>query len=299
MRKLIVYSKAGRVPTPWPFAALIGLGLVTACGNNEPQYVHCAPMGAAPTDTCSFQAGTDDGTGITLRSGFLHVPVRPEAQWNAKDRARRAELQMEVDPTGAVVVPVYRLEHYSLSVEWVVRNLSPSEGTFRIGLNGGNEEFAYDPSMIMLADDDDPPPPSLAGDIPTKIGPMATMSGVFREDQLREAAIDLDQITRGNVNMFAAVLTINKQADSFQPVTPLDVTTDPPTGGEPTGPEIVEAAWRQLIRVDVIFDPDRLMEIEYSLRLREHIEVVHEEGLNAPAAELEIIDPPYYQASLP
>jgi hypothetical protein len=278
---------------------LIVIGLVTACGNNEPQYVHCAPMGAAATDICSFVAGEDDGTGVTSRAGVLHVPVKPEADWDAKDRARRGELQMQVDVTGAVAVPVYRLEHYDLSVEWIVRNLTASEGTFRIHLNGANEEFAYDPSMIMVADDEDPPPPPLAGDIPTRIGPMASMSGVFREDQLREAAIDLDQITRGNVNMFAAMLTINKTADSFQPVTPLDTTTDPPTGGVPTGPEIPEAAWRQLIRIDITFDPDRRMELEYSLRLREQTDVVHEEGLNAPAGELMIIDPPYYQASLP
>src|SRR5690606_15435520 len=130
----------------------------------------------------------------------------------------------------------------------------------RIDLNGANEEIAYDPSMIMLADEDDPPPPPLAGNIPYDIGPNATVSGVFREDQLREAAIDLDQITRGNINPFAALLTINKQAASFQPVTPYDPPTE--TGGEPTGPAIPAAAFRHLVRVDITFRPDRRMEIE-------------------------------------
>ena len=274
--------------------------MLVGCGNNEPQYVQCAPMGtAAPLDVCTLIAGEDDGTGNLSRSAALHVPVKPEADWAADDRARQDELQMAIDATGAVVVPVFRLEHYDLSVEWIVTNLSASDGTFRINLNGANEEFAYDPSMIVLADDEDPPPPPLSGDIPTKIGPNARLSGVFREDQLREAAIDLDQITRGNMNPFRAMLTISKQAEEFQPVTPIDVTTDPPTGGDPTGPAIPAAAWRQLIRIDINFNPDRRMQIEYSLRLREHTEVIHEEGLNAPRAELEIIDPPYYQASLP
>jgi hypothetical protein len=269
------------------------------CSNNEPQYVQCAPMGAAMLDVCRFTAGEDDGMGNTARGGSLHVPIMPEADWKAEDRARRMELQMEVDATGAIVVPVFRLEHYDLSVEWIVRNLTDTEGTFEIGLNGANEEFAYDPSMIMLGDERDPPAPSLSGDIPTRVPGNGSVSGVFREDQMREAAIDLDQITRGNINMFAAVLTINKQADAFQPVTPLDVTTDPPTGGEPTGPAVPAAAWRQFVRIDILFDANRLMEIEYSLRLREHTEIIHEEGLNAPAAELQLIDPPYYQASLP
>lgn len=279
---------------------ILSVGFVAACGNNEPQYVSCAAMGAAPMDTCTVVAGEDDGTGNLSRAGVIHVPVKPEGDWKADDRAARARLQMQVDPTGAIAVPVYRLEHYDLSVEWIVHNLEASEGTFRVNLDGANEELAYDPSMIMLGDPArDPPPPPLAGNIPTKIGPMASVTGVFREDQLREAAIDLDQITRGNINMFAALLTVQKQADQFQPVTALDTTTDPPTGGVPTGPAIPRAAWRQLIRIDINFNPDHRMQIDYALRLREHTDVVHEEGLNAPAGQLMIIDPPYYQASLP
>ena len=271
--------------------------LALGCTNNEPQYVECAPTGtAAPADSCSFEAGTDDGTGNTARTGSLHVPLKPEAEWKAEDRARRMELQDQIDATGAVVVPIYRMEHYDLSVEWIVTNLDGADGKFRISLNGANEEFAYDPAMIMVADEDDPPAPSLAGDIPTDIGANGTVSGVFREDQLLEAAIDLDQITRGNVNPFAATLTINKTATSFQPVTPYDPVTM--TGGTPTGPEIPAAAFRQIVRVDIKLDADRPMRVDYAIRLREHVDVIHEEGLNA-TDPLQIIDPPYYAASLP
>ena len=58
------------------------------------------------------------------------------------------------------------------------------------------------------------------------------------------------------------------------------------TGGEPTGPAVPSVAWRQLIRVDIVFKPQTHMAIDYSVRVREHTEVIHEMGLNAPAAEL-------------
>jgi hypothetical protein len=272
--------------------------LVIGCTNpiNANQYVPCAPMGAAPTDSCRIvPAPDDDGNLVGL--GSLHVPVKPEADWKPDDRQRRGELQMDVDPSGAVAVPIYRLEHYELSVEWRVTNNADAPGTFRVDLDGANEEFTYDPAAIMVADDEDPPAPPLAGDIPIDIDAGASVEGVFREDQLREAAIDLDQITRGNVNPFAATLTTSKTATSFQPVTPYDPVTE--TGGAPDGPEVPAAAFRQLVRVDLRFRPDRDMVLEYTLRIREHIEVIHEEGLNAPAGELDLRDPPVYAASLP
>lgn len=282
--------------------ALVTLVTVVGCTNNEPQYVECAPMGPAATDVCKLQAGMDDGMGgLSTATGSLHVPLLPEARWKASDRERRTSLQADVDKItgGGVDVGVYRLEHYDLSVEWFVRNLATTPGQFRIDLNGANEAFAYDPSMFVVADDEDPPPPPLAGNIPIDIAAQATMTGVFREDQLREAAIDLDQITRGNVNAFAAMLTINKQDDEFQPVTPLDTTTDPPTGGDPVGPPVPREAWRNIIRVDVTFRPNVPMEIEYALRLREHTDIVPDKGLNAAAEDLYLMDPPAYTASLP
>ena len=78
--------------------------------------------------------------------------------------------------------------------------------------------------MIMLDPNDDeaPPTPGLLAATSRSTSPAdGEVSGLFTEDQLREASIDLDQITRGNVNPFAAMLTINKNAQAFQPMTPL------------------------------------------------------------------------------
>src|SRR6185437_8155394 len=95
-----------------------------------------------------------------------------------------------------------------VSVEWRITNLDPmNEGTVELQLNGANEVFAYDPSMVQLGDPDEAPPaPGLEGDIPLHVKAGGTLEGLFREDQLREASIDLDQITRANLNPFAATL---------------------------------------------------------------------------------------------
>lgn len=266
---------------------------LAACTNptNHPQYVLCPPMG---TDVCTLEGGQDDGMGGTVGEvrGSVHIPLKPEADWPARDRDRRVELQEMVGAD--VEVPIYRLEHYDISVEWAVTNLSDRDSEFRIDLNGANEAFTYDPSMIVLdpADDDAPATPPLAGNIPIKIPANGTVSGTFREDQLVEAAIDLDQITRGNINPFRAMLTTSRYDESFQPLTPFDPVTM--TGGEPTGTPIPRVAYRQLVRIDMVFRPRAHMRLDYTVRVREHADVIHEEGLNAPADELELLDPAPY-----
>ena len=262
--------------------------LLVGC-TNEPQYIDCAPMGPAGMDICRLVA--DGGTMVEAK-GSMHIPVMPEADWDESDRARRAELQMTIDQT--VQVPVYRLEHYAVSVEWRVQNLTAQASQFRVDLNGANEAFTYDPSLIILdpEDDDAPPTPPLAGNIPIDIGPNEIITGTFREDQLVEAAIDLDQISRGNVNPFRATLTTSRHDDAFQPVTPYDYVTM--TGGEPTGPAVPSIAWRQIVRVDIVFKPQTMMQLDYTVRVREHVDVIHDEGLNAPTGEIEVFDPAPY-----
>lgn len=270
---------------------LIFIVLVSGC-TNEPQYVSCSPDGAAPNDLCTLEGGQDDGMGGTVAEvkGSVHIPVMPEGEWKQSDRDKRTELM--ADAPDGVEVPIYRLEHYDISVEWTVKNLSSTPSKFRVDLNGANEVFTYDPSLIILdpTDDEAPPTPPLAGNIPIDIGPDATISGTFREDQLVEAAIDLDQVSRGNVNPFRAVLTTSRHDDAFQPVTPYDYVNM--TGGEPTGPAVPSYAWRQIVRVDIVFKPEAHMSIDYTVRVREHVNVIHDEGLSTD--EIMVYDPPPY-----
>ena len=140
-----------------------------------------------------------------------------------EDAEERAALQATVDP--AVEIPYVRVGDLEVSVEWTIKNLDRRcRARALVQLNGANQFFAYDPSLIVLsADDEAPPTPGLAGDIPLHIPASGTLSGLFREDELREASIDLDQITRGNVNPFRATLTISKNSDVVRPARPADV----------------------------------------------------------------------------
>jgi hypothetical protein len=259
---------------------LFMLLVVVGCAN-DPMYV------PSPTN---IEAGQDNGSGgVTQGSGSIHVPIKPESK---DDTALRMQIQKSVDPTGAIEVPKYRVDEFDLSVEWTVKNLDGMPGQFKIQMNGANEKFTYDPTLIVLnpGDNEAPPTPGLQGDIPTDIPANGEVSGTFREDQLLEAAIDLDQISRANVNPFAAMLTVNKNDASIQPMTPLmpGVMNYVQT---PMGPPIPRAAFRQLVRIDLVFKPDRHMVLDYVLRVRPHRDVINDMGLDAPANQLMLINP--------
>lgn len=260
----------------------------TGCAN-DPEYVACGT--AAMADVCSLDTANSTGMDETAGArGSLHVPVRP---LDAALTKQRADLQATM-PAG-VTVPAYRLDQYDLSVEYVVTNLDNQKGQFKIQLNGANEEAAWDPSLIMPADDEAPPTPPLGGGIPTDIPANGRVTGVFREDQLLEAAIDLDQITRGNINPFAATLTVNKDAISMQPLTavmPTPPGVDPPMQ-MPMGNPIPRSAFRQMVRVDLVLQTlGPHLTMDYSLRIRPHAtNVIHDHGMNAPTNELAIFDP--------
>ena len=249
--------------------------LLAAC-TNDPLYLP-GPL--------SIEAGADDGMGnISEGRAELLIPIKLETSEDAAERAARAA-ELGID------VPYVKLGDIELSVEYTIKNLTDMEGTAFVQLNGANEFFIYDPSMIVLSTDNDAPPtPGLDGDIPFHIAPNGTYSDLFREDSSREAAIDLDQITRGNVNPFAAILTISKNADSFQPMTPYDPAMPdvPPT---PTGTAIPREAFAGMIRVDLVFKADRRMVLEYTVRMRDIRGIVDADLQAADPADLTMFAP--------
>lgn len=267
-----------------------------ACAN-DPQYVQCGT--GDMMDTCLLDSanGSAVGTGDDVMlevNGSLHVPVMPP---DATLQKTTADLQKTM-PDG-VMVPVYRLDMYDLSVEWVLKNLDDKPTSARVALNAANEDFAWNPALIMPASDESPPAPSLQGDIPFDVPANAEIDGEFTEDNLLEAAIDLDQITRGNINMYAATLTVNKNDQSFQPLSAVQM---PPAGSIDPPPQTTDgsavprAAFRQLVRIDVTLKPgddDVHLTLSFDVRLRPHItNVVDSMGMNAPAGQLMIIDAP-------
>ena len=241
--------------------------LLVGCAN-DPAYLQ-APM--------TMEAGTDDGTGMLSQAkASLQLPIKTETD---ADKTKRDALGAQL----GVTVPYVKVGDLELDVEWTIKNLDTMPGQAKIQLNGANELFSYDPTLIKLSPPDDneaPPTPGLSGDVPIDVPAGGSVSGLFTEDQLREASIDLDEVTRGNVSPFRAVITVSKNALSFQP---LDAPNpaDPNFMQTPLGPPIPREAFAQLIRVDLVFKPDTHMTLDFNVRVRDLRGIVHDLGLAA------------------
>ena len=113
-----------------------------------------------------------------------------------------------------------------------------------------------------------------------------------------EASIDLDSITRGHINPFAAVLTVQKTTDSFAqlsmptPSTPTCLANpqDPTCQQQATGLVVPRAAFANMIRIDLVFRPDHHMVLDYTVRVRDHRGILEDKGLSAPSCTA-MIDP--------
>lgn len=247
---------------PSPTVSFAAAALAAAACANDPLYLP-GPM--------TLEAGEVDQDGVRSIASAQHVlPIRLETADEARERAARAaELGLEL--------PYVKLGDLEIAVEWTIRNLDEeAPGTATVQLNGANEVFAYDPALVQLGDPDDvPPAPGLEGDIPLHLEPGATIAGLFREDQLREASIDLDQITRANLNPFAATLQVHKHVDFIQPMTALMPGVEDYVQ-TPVGDPIPREAMRQIIRVDLVFKPDRPMVMEYTIRVRDPRDLLHD-----------------------
>lgn len=262
--------------------ASLALVLLAAC-SNDPLYVP-APM--------AVEGGMDEATALVQTS--LTLPIKLEKAVDASVRMQRtAELMVDV--------PYVKVGDIEVSVEWKITNLTNEDGEVLLQLNGANEFWEYDPVMAAVGlDEDDPQPPGLDGDVPLHIAPMGSLTGLFREDQFREASIDLDQITRGNINPFRATLTISKNATEFSQLAPQTYDAD----GEPlpqmsTGVVYPREAFAQIVRVNMVFKPDRHMRLEYTVRVRDNRGILHDELDSAPPAELTMFNPMIYVPPAP
>jgi hypothetical protein len=259
-------------------ALLLVLASIVVSGGcaNDPLYLD------SPNN---LEAGTDDGMGgLTQATSSLVLPIKPET---SKDAAARMALATKL----GVMVPYVKVGDLDIEVEYTIKNLDNMPGQAKVELNGANEWFVYDPTQIVLdpGNDEAPPTPGLQGDIPIDVPAMGMVEGVFREDQLLEASIDCDQVTRGHVNPFAAVLKINKNDPSFQPLSnyvPPAVPGQDPPPQTPVGPPVPRAAFAELIRVDLVFKPDHHMVMDYTVRVRDHRGIVDTKGLAAPTSEV-------------
>lgn len=246
-----------------------------------PLVAGCALLAAAPACTedpqyvpgpGSIEVGIE-GTDVFTGSVTLNLPFELESM---DDQVERAALAMDLG-VAADQLAYVRVGDLDVSIEWTIKNLAGSEGEARVIVNGGNQFWYYVPVNFVVDPEEDEEPPPLMGDIPLRIPDTGSRSGVFREDQVREAAVDLEQITRGMVNPFAAMLTINEDdAGVAIPPAPAPVPHD---------------ALSQLVRFDITFEADRHMVLEYGIRIRDHRGILHPEGLAAPPEELAVFTP--------
>lgn len=242
-------------------ALALGSLLVVGC-KSDPVYVEPAT---------GLEAGGPNADPEVPATTSFTLPIRLE---KAAEASSRAALATEL----GIEVPYIAIDDLDISMEWTIHNEGDTPANVRILLNGANEYFAYIPASFVVDPEEEPTPPPLLGDIPLLVPASGTRNGVFREDQLREAAIDLEQITRGAVNPFAAMLENHEDLQ--------EILVE---GGNPIPIEAVA----HLIRFDITLLSDQEVTLDYGIRLRSSRDpnLVHDKGVSAPAGELTVFAP--------
>ena len=254
---------------------------VAACAN-DPIYID-------PGDGIPAGLETDmEGEPVPGKASLL-LPIEKETADDIKDREA-----LQADLPADVVVPYVRVGDLEVSVEWTIKSYGDMPGTAFIQINGANQFYEYDPEMIVLSEDEEAPKtPGLSGDIPIDVAPGQTVSGLFTEDDMREASIDLDQITRGRVNPFRARFTIAKSDEEFAQLTEVEYDDE----GEAlpqmtTGVVFPREVFAQMLRLDLVFSANRHMGMNFNVRVRDvRGKIINKKLSTAPADELQYVDP--------
>lgn len=158
---------------------------LAACGCNNPIYLNSN----GPLETAPGMMG-----GFAPAAGLYVLPVRrpTAAERRALDQVQQ-QLMLPDD------VPWAQAKDFDIEIEWSVKNVDTTAATVIVAVDGGNEFGDYVPGMYIdpnANQEDQAPPPDLLTSPPLVIDPGATQTGVFREDDLQESALDLEAITR-------------------------------------------------------------------------------------------------------
>jgi len=165
-------------------AGLIFLALA-ACGCNDPVYL----TDNGPIETAPAMMG-----GFAPAQGLYVLPVR-----RPKPNERQLLQQLQQQLMLPDAVPWAQAKDFDIEIEWSVQNLDMMAATVIVAVDGGNEFGDYVPGMYIdpnANEEDQTPPPDLLTTEPLVIQAGATQTGVFREDDLQESALDLEAITR-------------------------------------------------------------------------------------------------------
>lgn len=257
-------------PRPAPLVLVSTLAALVAaagCANN-PEYI-------APRRALEYKPSGGQQQGPVTDSFTL--PIRRESQ--TERDARRA-----LANTLGVKVPYVRRDDMDIEIEWTVKNLANKDGQATIKVNGANEWFSYVPADFVFNPEKDETPPPLMGGIPLAVPADTTITGVFREDQSREAAIALELITRGGQNAFAALLQNHADTAQFT---------------NTKGKTVPSKVFAGLVRFDISFTADQHMVMEYAIRVRDHRGLLAPDLTATPASKLTSFSPTEYKPPPP
>lgn len=242
------------------FAVLLGTTLAPGCAD-EPRYLE---------PSAAVEVGIE-GTDITRAAATLSLPIRLETAAEAEERAATAaEL--------GIAVPYVCIDDLDISIEWTIKNLTDVDGVARLRVSGSNEWYFYVPDNFIVEPQEEPEILSLVDGVPRYLGPYEMITGVVREEALREAAFDIELMTRAAVNPFTAVL---QNSNDFEG----DVVDFE------TGIAIPEDDLAGLVRIDVDFEANQHMVLDYTVRVRDHRGILHDDLLAAPPEELTVFAP--------
>ncbi|MGZ3441749.1 MAG: hypothetical protein ACXVDD_19650 [Polyangia bacterium] len=166
-------------------AGLLVLALA-AFGCNDPTYL----AEKAPIETQAAMMGG----GFAPATDLYVLPVRQPTQ---AERQALQKLQQQLMLPDAV--PWAQARDFDIEVQWSVHNLDTMKSTVIVSLDGGNEFGDYVPGAYIDPNanaENQVVPPDLLTSEPLVVEAGATITGVFREDDLQESALDLEAITR-------------------------------------------------------------------------------------------------------
>lgn len=178
----------------------------------------------------------------------------------------RDNLRMASEARG-VPIPWVRLRDVALSIQYTITNLSDRAGTAFLHVDGATQYTRYDAAMIRQAfvqaamnENNVPYVPSLIQSVPIPVPARASVSGVVREDEIAEAALDLDAIGRW--------------------MAPYQVVLYHHSSRSRLGLEMVPAQVElpQFIELTVSLEADRPMRLEFLVRARDARGILAESG---------------------
>jgi hypothetical protein len=240
--------------------AWILIAVTGACADDPIYYAPAAPV-----------LEVNAGGGAADAMVTIPLPIRAETAQELADRTERATSM----GLTAADVPYVKLDDMSLSVEWTLRNLDDAEGIARVDMNGANEWWRFVPELFDLdvEDEEVQPPPPLVDGAPLEIGPLETRSGVMREDQIVEAAIDLELMGRAGIAPPNVLLDVNEDTQEF---------TDMASGAM-----IPRELFAGFVELEVRFSATTHMVLEFAVRIRDHRGLMHDELGAGPPEEMQ------------